>query len=625
MTLIPQIYWLILAALLVLVLEFFSLGGYYLPRPLAIPLFGFLIIAVGHQTLIKGFQALAKLNFRSINLLMVIAVAGAIYLGQYEEAAVVIVLFNLAERLEDIGIAKSRSSLDQLVSQMPKNVLIKGENIPQDISSVKLDDIVLVKPGELLALDGEVVAGSSFVDESPITGEPLPQDKRVGDKVYAGSLNKQGALEIKVTQVAKDSTVAKIRELTIKALANKAETQKFIENFSRYYTPSIMLLAFGWTLLQWQLGNPFTYGFTEALSLLVIACPCALVISTPISIFSAIGAASSQGILIKGGRYLEAIAQIKALGIDKTRTLTFGVPNVTDVIPYGKHPRELILSCAAGIEQMSEHPLAQSIVNAAKNEKMKPHEVENFVSIIGKGAKADCLVCYDRHHCIGKLEFILEEHHVPEKIIREIEGLQNQGKTVIVISTHKEVEGIIALQDELRPESQAMISELKKLGIHCVMLTGDHPISAQAVARQIGIDEIKAELLPQDKLIAIKELIRIYGSAGMIGDGVNDAPALAASNVGISMSTLGSDTALEASSIVILNDHLEMIPYLVRLGRKTLAIIKANTIFALGIKFLVILLALAGMTNLAMAIFADVGVTLLVILNSLRLLNYSRT
>lgn len=615
--------WLAFAGVLVAIFEFLSLAGITFPPMYAIPFFSVVILLIGHQTLLQGVKALLSLNFRSINLLMVIAVAGAFYLEEYAEAAVVIVLFTLAEHLEDIGIEQSQSSLDRLVEKMPKMALLKGQSEPVPVADITIGQIIIIKPFEMIPLDGLVEEGVSYVDESTITGEPLPKDKRIGDDVFAGTLNKNGHLEVKVTRDVSTTAFAKIREMTFDAIKSKAETQKFIEKFSRYYTPGIILLALTWTFVPWLFwGWPFNTGFSEALALLVIACPCALVISTPISIFSAIGNASSRGALIKGGRYLEALGSICAIGLDKTRTLTYGEPIVTDVIPFGKHSREGLLSCAAGMEMLSEHPLAQGIVDAAKKEGLDLHTVENFESIVGKGAKADCTVCYDSHHCIGKLQFILEEHHVPQEVLEKIQMLQDEGKTVIVVSTHKEVEGIIALEDALRPESPELVADLRGLGITSVMLTGDHEITARAVAERVGIEDVRSELLPEDKAKAVSEMLDQYGPVAMLGDGVNDAPALALANVGISMSQLGSDTAIEAASVVILSNHLETIPFLVRLGRKALQIIKVNTTFAVAVKFLFIGLALGGMTNLALAIFADVGVTLLVVLNSLRLMNW---
>jgi Cd2+/Zn2+-exporting ATPase len=618
-----KIVWLVAGAIFVAIFEFLSLAGVHLPDAIALPFFLIFTLFFGYETLWHGWKALIHFNIKSINLLMLIAVAGAFYLKEYPEGTIVIILFTLAERLEDIGIAKSQSALDSFLNQIPKMIWVKNQEKPVEISEIKVGTWILIKPGQMIPLDGIVKSGNSFVDESAITGEPLAKDKRIGDEIFAGSLNKQGFLEVEVTKISADSTIEKIRQLTFQATQHKAKTQQFIEVFSQFYTPFIMLLAIFWTFFNWLvLQHPFNQGFADALTLLVIACPCALVISTPISIFSAIGHASSKGALIKGGKYLEAIGQVEVMAIDKTRTLTKGEPTVTDVVPYGNQSKELLLSCAAGIETLSEHPLAQSIVQAAQKQKLTPHPIENFESIIGKGAKADCLVCDDKHHCIGKLEFILEEHHVPQDFIDQIEDYQKKGKTVIAVSTHQEVEGMIVLEDEIRPDSAAFIAELKKLQVHPIMLTGDHLNVASAVAQQVNIQSFKANLLPQDKSKAIEELLKDYQTVAMFGDGINDAPALALSNVGISMSSLSSDTALEAASIIILNDRLSLIPYLIRLSRKTLSTIKMNIAFALSIKLIFIILALLSFSNLAFAIFADVGVTILVIINSLKLARF---
>nr|WP_176454819.1 cation-translocating P-type ATPase [Criblamydia sequanensis]CDR35297.1 Cadmium-translocating P-type ATPase [Criblamydia sequanensis CRIB-18] len=612
--------WLILSLVLVAIFEVLSLSGWDLPHVIAIPLFLSIILFIGHQTLLEGFQALFQLNFKSINFLMTIAVIGAFYLEKYEEAAIVIVLYNLAEKLEDLGIQQSKTSLSSLAEKMPKVAFIKGRDFSIPVSQVKIDDVLVVKPGEMIPLDGEVLLGFTAVDEATITGEPIAKDKMVGDFVFAGTLNKQGYIEVKVTKLAKDTTLAKIQEITLQAFQAKAHTQKFIETFSSYYTPSVILLAFLWMIIPpYFFLTPFNQSFQNALTLLVIACPCALVISTPVSIYSALGNAASKGILIKGGRYLEAIGKIKAIALDKTRTLTFGNPIVTDVIPFGSNTKEHLLSCAAGIEVQSEHPLAKSIVQAAKEEKYVPHSIENFQIKIGKGAQADCLVCEDKHHCIGKLEFILEEHHVPQEVIEKIDLLQKEGKTAILICTHKEVEGVIGLLDEVRPESKQVILDIKNLGVTPVMLTGDNLTSAQAIAKMIDITDVKASLLPEDKAKEIQALLYKYKSVAMVGDGINDAPALALSSVGITMSELGSDTAIEAASIVILSDYLNRIPFLIKLGRKALQTIRLNIFLAIAIKLIFISLALFGMSNLALAIFADVGVTVIVILNSLRL------
>ena len=617
--------WLVFSVVVVGVFEFLSLAGWHLPPAIDAPLFAVIILVIGHRTLLGGLRALIKLNFRSINLLLLIATAGAFYLGEYEEAAVVIVLFTLGERLEQFGMETSKSALQALVDRTPKAATVKslGWNNEVPISQIAVGDILIIKPSDMIAMDAEVVNGSSSVDESTITGEPLPKDKHVGSKVFAGTLNMQGYLEARVTKLAADSTLAKIIETTFAATRTKAETQKFIEKFSTFYTPAIIVIALLLVILPTFFFNQsFEPWFREALTLLVIACPCALVISTPISIYAAIGNASSRGALVKGGKYIEAIGRVRAVAMDKTRTLTYGRPKVTDVLPFGQSTREHLLACAAGIETYSEHPLALSIVQAASAENITLHEAENFQAVLGKGAKADCVVCYDRHHCIGKLPFITEEHAAQEEVVARVDALQREGKTSIVISNSQGVEGIIAVTDELKPESKWVVGELYALCVTTVMLTGDNRAPAQAVAEAVGIREVRAEMLPEDKAAAVKELTEKYGTVAMVGDGVNDAPALATSSVGVAMGAAGSDTAIEAASIAILNDRLEIIPYLIRLGRRAIATIKINTALAIGTKLIFIGLAIAGLSNLALAIFADVGVTVLVILNSLRLLNF---
>ena len=612
--------WLLITATIVILLEVLSLSGAPIPLWVSIPLCLIIILGIGQHTLYNGFRALLSLNFKSINLLMLIAVLGAMALGKFEEAAVVIVLYNLAERLEDLGIEKSRSALDTLISKVPQEATLKdGAKI--SVHDLKIGSLITIKPGEMIPVDGKVVHGFSSVDESTITGEPIPHDKSVNDKVFSGTLNCDGYLEVEVTKTAENSTLAKIKQMIYDSKSQQAKTQQFIEKFSAYYTPTIILLALGVMFIPpfFFHGN-FSEWFISALTLLVIACPCALVISTPISIYSAIGKASSMGVLIKGGKYLEALGDLRIIAFDKTRTLTTGRPHVTDIIPFGHMDKKTLLSCAAGISKYSEHPISVGVLKAAQDEEYDPHPIENFQSMTGKGAKADCLVCKDSHHCMGKLKFILEEHKVPDEVFTLVDKLQNEGKTVIVVCTHEEVEGIIALEDKIKSDSKQLVSQLIERDVEPIMLTGDAPGPAEKIAQILGIQQYRSELLPEDKSKIIDEFIQKYKVVGMVGDGINDAPALARANVGISMSALGSDTALEAASVVLLGDNISIIPKLIDLGRQTLRIIKVNTIGAIAVKLVFVTLALLGMGNLVMAIFADVGVTLLVVLNSLRLM-----
>ncbi len=614
--------WLLFSALTVSLFEFFALAGLRLPSSLEQPFFFVFILITGHQTLWHGWKALMGFHFDSIQALMCIAVAGAWYLEKYEEAAVVIVLYTLAEKLEEMGLERSRASLESLLKEMPPSAFLPSRNARVPLEEVAIGEIIGIKPFERIPLDAKVLSGLSFVDESLITGEPLPQEKTGGDNLYAGTWNKQGYLEAEVLKSSQDTVLAKIQSTTLEALRLKAPSLQFIERFSRYYTPTILLLAALWIFIPVIFfGQSLAPWLAEGLAMIVIACPCALVISAPVAIYSAMSNASSQGIWIKGGQYLEGIGKIRAMALDKTGTLTYGRPVVSDVIPYGGLSKAQLLECAAGIELFSEHPLAQSIVEAAKKEGLTVHPVENFRSFAGKGAQADCLICTDAHHCLGKLPFILEEHAVPEEVILRVEELQQSGTTPIVIATREGVEGIISLTDEVRSESRGLIDELGELNITPILLTGDHWPAARSLALQLGIGVVQAELLPEEKAQAIEKLMKQYGSVAMVGDGINDAPALALSSVGISTGAIERHAAVEAAAIVILNGRLDRLPSLVRLGRKTTRLIQLNTMLALGVKLLFVAFALTGTSNLALAIFADTGVTFMVILNSLRLRN----
>ena len=614
---------LLAAVAIVVAMEVLSLLGYHLPMPWAPIVFGGFVLAVGWEVLWKGLKALVVLRFSSINLLMVIAVLGAFYLGEYPEAAVVITLYVLGEKLEDIGIERSKSALDKLVSSMPKTVLVKGAAQPVPIDKVPVGSVVIVKPGEMVPLDGVVVDGQSTVDEATITGEPLPKDKRANDKVFGGTLNKQGVLEVRTTHTNSDTTLTRIVQLTFQAQTNRSATQQFIEKFARIYTPSVLVVAINLVVVPvFFLGKPFDPWFQQAITILVIACPCALVISTPVAIYSAIGNAGGRGVVIKGGKYLEALAHLKVVGLDKTRTITFGQPIVEDVITFGDTTKEELLACAAGAEAFSEHPLAQAIVERAQAEGFEPHKVKDFQSTMGKGLQAECMVCDHDDILIGKLEFITENRKAQPKAVKAVEELQAQGKTVVVVSFTDQVAGVIGIADKIKPDSAAAIVSMRAIGIVPVMLTGDNQQAAEHVAAQVGINKVFGGLLPEDKATRITELQQSIGPAAHVGDGVNDAPALATATVGIAMGALGSDTAIETAGVALMNDDLRLIPYLIQLSRATLNRIRFNTALAILVKVTFLTLAFFGMSNLVLAIAADVGVTLLVILTSLQLMRW---
>jgi Cd2+/Zn2+-exporting ATPase len=615
--------WLLFCVALSIVLETLSLMGFHLPMPYAPFFYLALILGIGYEVVWNGFKALFTLRFSSINLLMLIAVFGAFYLEEYPEAAVVIVLYSLGERLEEIGIERSKSALDELVSKSPKTATLKDTGKSVAIETILPGTIIQVKPHDMIPLDGVISMGETSVDEATITGEPIPKDKRAGDNVFAGTLNRSGYIEIKTTKSASDTTFAKIIQLTFQSSANKSETQKFIQKFARYYTPSIIVLA---TLLLVIpvvfLDGNFDQWLLQAITLLVIACPCALVISTPVAIFAAIGNASAKGALVKGGKFIEAIGKVNAICLDKTRTITFGNPIVSDVIPMNGTSREELLACAAGTELFSEHPLAQAIVNASRKEGFEPHAAEKFQSIIGKGAIGKCLVCEDETVYIGKLSFIKEHQPVDIEAEKIVAGLAAQGKTSVVVSFGNGVAGIIGLMDEIKPDSANAINEIQSLDVECYMLTGDSEVAGRYVASQVNISYSFGGLMPEDKATRMKELVKKHQYVAMVGDGVNDAPALALSTVGIAMGAAGSDTAIETADIALMNDKLSLIPFLIRLGRKTISTIRINTIGAIAVKIIFIVLALMGFSNLALAITADVGVTIVVILLSLRLRSF---
>ena len=609
----------------VIILEILSLIGIHIPMPYGPFVFAFFIMSIGYEVLINGIKALFKLKFSSINLLMTIAVVAAFYLGEYPEAAIVIVLYVLGERLKDIGLENSKTALDELIRKVPKTAFVKLEQQNIAIDKIAIGTIIQVKPGEMIPLDGKIISGETMVDEAAITGEPLPKDKHPGDIIFAGTLNKNSFIEIETTKLSIDTTFSKIIRLTFEAAASKSDTQKFIQKFSQFYTPTIIALAVLVLVIPvFILHLDFDHWLKQAITLLVIASPCALVISTPVAIYAAIGNASAKGIMVKGGKYIEEMARLKAIALDKTRTITFGTPVVTDVFSLNGNSREEVLACTAGTEIFSEHPLAQAIVTASKKEGFEPHRAEGFKNFMGKGAIAKCLVCEDETVYVGKLEFIKEYHEVNDEAEKIVQQLASEGKTSVVISFGKGVAGIIGLTDEIKPDSIKAIKELQAMNIKLIMLTGDSKKAAYFTAKQVGITKIFGGLLPEDKSQKIKELLEEFDSVAMVGDGINDAPALALSTVGIAMGAAGSDTAIETANIALMNDKLSLIPFLIRLSKKTLARIKFNTIGAIAVKIIFITLAFMGYSNLVFAIAADVGVTLIVILLSLNLMKFEK-
>ncbi|MCL5795675.1 MAG: cation-translocating P-type ATPase [Patescibacteria group bacterium] len=607
---------------IIIPLEVLSLFSIHLSVWVEVPITASLLLVFGWEVFKNGIKSLFKLNFSNINLLMTIAIFGALYLRQFEEAVVIVVLFALAEALEEFGISKSKKALEELVSKTPKTVLLKGMKEKTPIERVNVGNVMEIRPGDIIPLDGEIISGGSIVDEATITGEPIPKTKQISDLVYAGTQNLDGYLEVRITKLTKDTTISKIIELTAKAAQHKSNSQQFIEKFASKYTPSVIVIAFLIVVIPVLFFHqPFTHWFAQALSLLVIACPCALVISTPIAVFSAVGNANKQGILVKGGKFLEEFGKIKAIAFDKTRTLTKGEVVVSEIIPFNGYTEKEVLACAAGLESFSEHPLAKGIMKKAEELNVKFKNASSFKAVAGSGVTGFCANC-NKETCLGNVRFVSKEHAVANKIREIVERLEKQGKTALILGNKDHIEGVIAIEDKIRSESKSLIDYLKRINIVPVILTGDNKPTAAYVGEKLGIEKIKAALLPEDKANKIEGLKKEYGLVAMVGDGVNDAPALAGATVGIAMGSIGSDAAIENADIAIMDDKIGKIPYLISLSRNANKTIKFNVILSVLTKLVFIILAIIGMSSLTFAIFADVGISVIVILNSLRLLSF---
>ncbi len=588
------------------------------PESLVIPLYILTAVIGGYQAAKSGFYSLRVLSL-DMNFLMTAAIVGAAAIGEWNEGATVAFLFSFGITLQAYTLDKTRQSIRSLMELAPSVALVRRNTaeIRLPVADIEVGDLVIVKPGERIAMDGVVEGGASAVNQATITGESIPVEKADGDPVYAGTLNEQGALEIRVTKTADNSTLARISHLVEEAQAQKAPSQQFVDVFAKYYTPLVLMAAAGIMVLPWLVfQQPFAPWFYNGLVLLVISCPCALVISTPVSIVSAIGNASRRGVLIKGGAYLEQMGSVKAVAFDKTGTLTQGRPVVTDIIATPAYPENELLSMAAGIEKWSEHPLAQAVVQKAAGLDLKT--ATNFKALVGRGAQAQI----DGHTMyIGNLRLFEELGFDLAPHAQALIALENQGKTVLLLGAGNLVYGLIAVADTLRADSRAALLALHRAGVkHISMLTGDNERVARAIAGQLEIDSFYSELLPEDKVTAVQKIIREHGSVVMVGEGVNDAPALAMATVGVAMGVAGSDVALETADVALMTDDLGKLAYVIKLSHKTVAIIKQNIAFAILIKFIFIALLLLGMGNLWLAVLADMGASLLVTLNGMRLM-----
>ncbi|WP_079524142.1 heavy metal translocating P-type ATPase, partial [Solibacillus isronensis] len=578
------------------------------------------ILIGGYSLFIKGLKNLSRLKF-DMNTLMTIAIIGAAIIGEWGEGAMVVILFAISEALERYSMDKARQSIESLMDIAPKEALIRRGNKEMmiHVDDIQVGDIMIVKPGQKLAMDGIVIKGTSTLNQAAITGESVPVTKKTDDEVFAGTLNEEGLLEVKVTKRVEDTTLSKIIHLVEEAQAERAPSQAFVDKFAKYYTPAIVILAALIAVLPPLFGGEWSEWIYQGLAILVVGCPCALVVSTPVAVVTAIGNAAKNGVLIKGGIHLEEAGHLKAIAFDKTGTLTKGIPAVTDVVTYGGNENDLMMITAA-IEKGSQHPLASAIIRKAEENGLNINgvSVEEFQSITGKGVKAKV---NNQMYYVGSPNLFEELHKTIESNIKEnITRMQIEGKTVMVLGTEKEILSLIAVADEMRETSRDVINKLNHIGIETVMLTGDNERTAQAIGKQVGVSDIKADLLPEDKLNFVKKLREKHQSVAMVGDGVNDAPALAAASVGVAMGGAGTDTALETADIALMSDDLSKLPYTIKLSRKALVIIKQNITFSLAIKLVALLLVMPGWLTLWIAIFADMGATLLVTLNSLRLL-----
>lgn len=573
----------------------------------------------GWPTLKKGWIALKSFTL-NINFLMSLAVFGAIAIGQWPEAAMVIFLFAIAELIEGLSLNRARNAVQSLLQLAPDVATVEDGNGGWQqvaVATVAVGAIVRVKPGERIALDGVVKNGTSSVNQAPITGESMPVDKATGDVVYAGTINERGLLDISVTANSGNSTLAKIVKVIEETQGKQAPTQRFVDSFARYYTPAVVVFAILVAILPPLLtGAPFMAWIYKALVMLVIACPCALVISTPVTVVSGLTAAARRGILVKGGQFLETGYRLKAIAVDKTGTLTMGKPAVTEVVTLAGSRRDTVLLLAASLDANSAHPLAAAIVKAGPPA-ASYLPVSQFSALHGRGVQGNIA---GQTYYLGNTRLMTELNVLNPELQAILVRLEQQAYTAMVLATRDHALGVIAVADVLRPTAKAAIARLNELGVTTVMLTGDNLLTAQRIGSEVGVSLVKAELLPENKLDEIKALQQQFGAVAMLGDGVNDAPALAQADIGFAMGAAGSDTAIETADVALMDDELGKLPEFISLSQRTRSILVQNISFAIGIKAVFFGLALAGLATLWMAVFADVGASLLVVANGLRLL-----
>ena len=579
------------------------------------------VLSCGLTTYKKGWLAIRNGNL-NINALMSIAVTGALVLQQWPEAATVMVLFTIAELIEAKSLDRARNAIKGLMQLTPEEASVQqpdGSWRAVDIKSVTLGEIVRVKPGERIGLDGEIVAGRSSVNQAPITGESLPVDKAEGDAVFAGTINQSGSFDYRVTAAASNTTLARIIHAVEEAQGSKAPTQRFVDQFARVYTPIVFAVALAVAILPPMLfGGLWHEWVYKALVMLVIACPCALVISTPVTIVSGLAAAARQGILIKGGAYLEQGRKLKWLALDKTGTITRGKPMQTD---FEMRVEDVALtrfrSLAASLAGRSDHPVSQAIAGAAKTDGIEWLKVSGFEAIPGRGVRG---MIDGTPYLLGNHRLVHELGRCSTALEARLDTLERRGKTVVMLMDEERVLALFAVADTVKESSRAAIADLHKLGVQTAMLTGDNPHTAETIASLVGIDRALGDQLPEDKLKAVEGLSANGVTVGMVGDGINDAPALARADIGFAMGAMGTDTAIETADVALMDDDLRKIPLFIRLSQATHSILVQNIALALGLKAVVLTLTLMGYGTMWMAVFADAGASLLVVGNGLRLL-----
>ena len=578
------------------------------------------ILSGGLTTYKKGWIALKNFNL-NINALMSIAVTGAILIGQWPEAAMVMFLFTVAELIEARSLDRARNAISGLMQMTPEQATVQqadGTWLEQEVKSVELGARVRVKPGERIALDGEVVSGSSTIDQAPITGESLPVEKTIGDKVFAGTINQAGSLEYAVTAAANNSTLARIIHAVEQAQGARAPTQRFVDQFSKIYTPVVFVFALAVAIIPpLFMGAVWFDWIYRALVLLVVACPCALVISTPVTIVSGLAAAARKGILVKGGVYLEGGFKLDYLALDKTGTITHGKPVQTDYLSLDLTANAMAPAIAAALAGRSDHPVSLAIANAAVDKNFAVLNVDNFEALGGRGVKGD--INGQTYH-LGNHRLVEELGLCSPQLEEKLFALEKQGKSVVLLLDTSGPLALFAVADTVKETSREAIRQLHALGVKTLMLTGDNVHTAQAIAAQVGIDEARGDLLPTDKLQAIEDLYKQGHRVGMVGDGINDAPALARAEIGFAMAAAGTDTAIETADVALMDDDLRKIPAFISLSRDTASILKQNIALALVIKAIFLGVTFAGLATMWMAVFADMGVSLLVVFNGLRLL-----